>query len=145
MADHAVAAIAYRDGAAGPEFVLVRAKHGPWWTFPKGHVEKRDETPGAAALREAREEAGVIGALVEDAPFTRYRYVKSRSGKEQDVDAYLVKVKRAKPPDEPDRGPVWVTAAEARTRFATGHNTAEHRRVLAAALRRLTSVRGRTA
>jgi 8-oxo-dGTP pyrophosphatase MutT (NUDIX family) len=145
MADRAVAAVAYRETGDGPEFLLVRTKRGPWWTFPKGHVEDDDASPGAAALREAREEAGVVGTLVSPKPFTRYRYVKRRSGTEQDVDAYLVKVTRTTRPGEPERAPAWCSPAAARTRFAAGHNAAEHRRVLAAAMRRLATARRKPA
>ena len=141
MAERVVAAVTYRDTARGPEFLLVHTKSGPWWTFPKGHVEDDDASPAAAALREAREEAGVVGTVVNDEPFTRYRYLKSRSGKPQDVDAYLVKAKRMTASGEPEREPAWLSAAAARTRFSKGHNAAEHRRVLAEALRRLTRSR----
>lgn len=44
-----------------PQVLLVTAKRNPKrWIFPKGHVEK-GETAEEAALREAREEAGVVG------------------------------------------------------------------------------------
>jgi len=44
--------------------LLVRAKRDPTlWIFPKGHIE-RGESAADAALRETREEAGIVGDLV---------------------------------------------------------------------------------
>lgn len=140
-----MAAVTYRETARGPEFLLVHTNRGPWWTFPKGHVEDDDPSPGAAALREAREEAGVVGALMREEPFARYRYLKGRSGKVQEVDAYLVKAKRMTASKEPQREPAWVSPSAARALFAKGNNVTEHRRVLAAAVRRLAHARRRSA
>ena len=56
--------IAFRDGAGGPEYLLVRALRArDEWVFPKGHIES-GESPEKAALRELREEAGVEGEIV---------------------------------------------------------------------------------
>jgi 8-oxo-dGTP pyrophosphatase MutT (NUDIX family) len=45
--------------------LLVRAKRDPTlWIFPKGHIE-RGENAAEAALRETREEAGIVGDLVK--------------------------------------------------------------------------------
>jgi 8-oxo-dGTP pyrophosphatase MutT (NUDIX family) len=47
-----------------PQILLVTAKQNPaYWIFPKGHIEP-GESAGEAALREAREEAGIIGSLL---------------------------------------------------------------------------------
>ncbi len=55
--------IALRRGRDGWSALIVRAKKNPaHWIFPKGHIE-RGETPADAALRETREEAGVVGDL----------------------------------------------------------------------------------
>ena len=56
-------AIVVRLDQEEPRVLLVTAKRNPdRWIFPKGHVEK-NETAEEAALREAREEAGVIGKV----------------------------------------------------------------------------------
>lgn len=57
-------AIVVRAGKNGPRILLVTARRNPDnWIFPKGHVES-GETLRAAAVREAREEAGVEGKVV---------------------------------------------------------------------------------
>ena len=65
MADYKQAgAIVVRAGKNGPRILLVTARRNPDnWIFPKGHVEA-GETLRAAAVREAREEAGVAGNVV---------------------------------------------------------------------------------
>ena len=56
--------IVVRAGTSEPRILLVTARRNPDnWIFPKGHVEY-GETLKAAALREAREEAGVEGKVV---------------------------------------------------------------------------------
>ena len=57
-------AIVVRAGKTGPRILLVTARRNPDnWIFPKGHVES-GETLKVAAVREAREEAGVDGKVV---------------------------------------------------------------------------------
>ena len=57
-------AIVVRAGKSGPRILLVTARRNPNnWIFPKGHVES-GETLKAAAVREAREEAGIEGRVV---------------------------------------------------------------------------------
>jgi 8-oxo-dGTP pyrophosphatase MutT (NUDIX family) len=56
--------IVVRKSRDGLSVLLVRAKRDPTlWIFPKGHIE-RGETAEDAALRETREEAGIVGDLV---------------------------------------------------------------------------------
>jgi 8-oxo-dGTP pyrophosphatase MutT (NUDIX family) len=57
--------IVVREDPGGLSVLLVRAKRDPrLWIFPKGHIE-RGETAEDAALRETREEAGIVGDLVK--------------------------------------------------------------------------------
>jgi bis(5'-nucleosidyl)-tetraphosphatase len=57
--------IVVRKSRDGLSVLLVRAKRDPTlWIFPKGHIE-RGETSEDAALRETREEAGIVGDLVK--------------------------------------------------------------------------------
>jgi len=64
-----VAAVCYRVGGRGIEFLLVQTRGGRW-IFPKGGVERGLTTRQSAAL-EAFEEAGVHGRI-EAAAFARY-------------------------------------------------------------------------
>jgi 8-oxo-dGTP pyrophosphatase MutT (NUDIX family) len=69
-----VAAVCYRAGTRGIEFLLVRTRGGRW-IFPKGGVEAGLTRAQSAAL-EAFEEAGVHGRI-EEMPFTRYHLSRS--------------------------------------------------------------------
>lgn len=58
-------AIAVRGKGSDRQVLLVRAKKDPsHWIFPKGHIET-GETPEQAAIRELREEAGVVGEILQ--------------------------------------------------------------------------------
>lgn len=63
-------------GAGGVVFgpngqvLLIRYRSGAW-AFPKGHVEA-GETPEQTALREVREEGGVVAELAGELDPTRY-------------------------------------------------------------------------
>ena len=133
-----VAAVCHRRYEGAVQFLLVQTKGGKRWTFPKGHVEP-GELPSAAAVREAREEAGAEGD-VEPAPFTRYRYPATRDAEgETGVAAYLLAVARQGPPapSERRRDPTWVAPAEAVRLLARGreHDYAEeHARVVSEAV-----------
>lgn len=54
----------FRRKGSQVEFLLVTSHRGRW-IFPKGLVEGR-ETPQETALKEAREEAGVLGVLLPE-------------------------------------------------------------------------------
>ncbi|HEX6316901.1 MAG TPA: NUDIX domain-containing protein [Gemmatimonadaceae bacterium] len=57
-------AIVIRLDGVGPRILLVRARSDPnHWIFPKGHIERGESAPDAA-LREAREEAGVAASVI---------------------------------------------------------------------------------
>ncbi|MBZ5572856.1 MAG: NUDIX domain-containing protein [Acidobacteriia bacterium] len=117
-----VAAVCYRVGDRGIEFLLVQTRNGRW-TFPKGSAEPGLTHAQAAAL-EAFEEAGVHGRM-EEAAFTRYtrrrgdstRRAAARSGNELAVNAHLCEVVRLDPPQEKDRNPTWFSAPHAKQRL----------------------------
>jgi len=114
-----VAAICYRLGKHGIEFLLVRTRGGRW-TFPKGSVESGLTHAQAAAL-EAFEEAGVHGRI-EEAPFARYVRVKSGNRRhardvEIVINAHLCEVSRLARPEEDNREPTWFSADKARKRL----------------------------
>lgn len=67
-------AIVVRSGKSEPRILLVTARRNPNnWIFPKGHVEE-GETLKAAAVREAREEAGIEGKVVGPAGRMAYKF-----------------------------------------------------------------------
>ena len=80
-----------------PQVLLVTAKRNPRnWIFPKGHIEK-GETPEQAAVRETREEAGVVGKLIGPAGVLEYGFL----GAKARVEYYLVEFrKEAGPPED---------------------------------------------
>src|SRR5215213_480529 len=55
-------AVCFRSTSAGVEVLLVRSHRGAW-TIPGGRIDP-GETPEHAAVRELREEAGVVGSSV---------------------------------------------------------------------------------
>ena len=66
-------AIVVRRTGTEPEVLLVRAKKDPrYWIFPKGHQE-RGETLAQTAVRELREEAGVIGEPLKSVGTSTFR------------------------------------------------------------------------
>ena len=114
-----VAAICYRLGKRGIEFLLVRTRGGRW-TFPKGSAESGLTHAQAAAL-EAFEEAGVHGRI-EEVAFARYVRIKSgynrHSGDiEVIINAHLCEVSRLVTPEEGDRDPTWFSADKTKKRL----------------------------
>jgi 8-oxo-dGTP pyrophosphatase MutT (NUDIX family) len=58
--------IVFRQEGDGVSILLVRAKRDPSkWIFPKGHIEP-GETARGAALRETKEEAGIVGQAIDE-------------------------------------------------------------------------------
>src|ERR1022692_4590868 len=118
-----VAAICYRIGARGLEFLLVQTRGGRW-IFPKGGVEPGLTQAQSAAL-EAFEEAGVHGRI-EEMPFTRYHFGKSGkssrkvagfASRSRAVTAHLCEVSHLEPPQESNRKPTWFSPEKAKRRL----------------------------
>lgn len=68
------AALLWRGAGERREYLLVTSRRTGRWIFPKGSAEG-DEAPWEAALREAGEEAGIVGTPAER-PVGRYRTLK---------------------------------------------------------------------
>jgi 8-oxo-dGTP pyrophosphatase MutT (NUDIX family) len=102
-------AIVYRTDGDVVRILLVRAKKDPTkWVFPKGHLQG-DESHAAAALREAHEEAGVIGisiALVAP-PLT------FTSGNETVTVEYFLVLCTSETESPEGREKTWVSIADA--------------------------------
>jgi 8-oxo-dGTP pyrophosphatase MutT (NUDIX family) len=117
-----VAAVCYRAGTQGIEFLLVQTRSGRW-IFPKGGVEAGLTQAQSAAL-EAFEEAGVHGRI-EEMPFARYRLDKSSVKKSahktttsgETVTVHLCEVSHLEAPQEAYRTPTWFSAEKAKRRL----------------------------
>jgi 8-oxo-dGTP pyrophosphatase MutT (NUDIX family) len=65
--------VVFREGGKTIDVVLIAVGNQNRWQLPKGLVEK-DEEPTTAAVREAREEAGVASEVVEHIETIEYWY-----------------------------------------------------------------------
>jgi 8-oxo-dGTP pyrophosphatase MutT (NUDIX family) len=121
--DEVAAAVCYRRAMNTVQFLLVRTKGGKYWTFPKGHIKKKErDRPWDAARREASEEAGARGT-VRQLPFAYYRYPargEKAPGSHYRVAAYLLEVSGPLGVHEDGRDPTWCAAAQAKLRLAEG-------------------------
>jgi 8-oxo-dGTP pyrophosphatase MutT (NUDIX family) len=121
--DEVAAAVCYRRTTNAVQFLLVRTKGGRYWTFPKGHIKKKErDRPWEAARREASEEAGVRGT-VRQLPLAYYRYPakgEKASGAHYRVAAYLLEVSGPLGVHEDGRDPTWCAAPEAKARLMEG-------------------------
>jgi 8-oxo-dGTP pyrophosphatase MutT (NUDIX family) len=105
--------IVVRTDGKEPQVLLVTAKRNPKnWIFPKGHIEK-GETPEQAALRETKEEAGVIGKLIAPAGVLEYGIL----GAKARVEYFLVQFKREAGSPEDGRQRTWCKLEEALERM----------------------------
>ena len=135
------AAICYRRGGRGIEFLLVRTSDGLRWTFPKGHIQK-GESPEKAAEREAKEEAGVIGK-VRAKPVVEYSFPLQDSGpsiEKEQVAAFLLEVTDEIDSQERARDPTWFEPQEAKKKLAECRErefAVEHERAMDAAIEEL--------
>ena len=106
-------AIVVRLDAKEPRVLLVTAKRNPQnWIFPKGHIEK-GETPEAAALREAKEEAGVVGKVIGPAGVLEYSFL----GVKARVEYFLAVLTRETGQPEDGRERAWCRLDEALERL----------------------------
>lgn len=103
------AAVCYRWNGGQLEFLLILTS-GKRRIFPKGKIE-RGELPQRTAQREAREEAGVAGAISDDS-LTVFRHLK-QGGEKKGVAAYLLRVENTLDSLEPHRDPRWYTPDQA--------------------------------
>lgn len=137
-----VAAVCYRVGWKGIEFLLVQTRESRRWTFPKGGIEPGLSHAQAAAL-EAYEEAGVHGRM-EETSFLQY--VRRANGRKKSTDrtevvrAHLCEVLWLEPPEEPGRNPTWFVPHAAKRRLRKNRPpefVAEIERVLDRAVERI--------
>lgn len=117
---------------ADPKILIVRAKQDPsQWIFPKGHVEPGESLP-ETAVREAREEAGVITEIVSAlSPVVRFE----KNNREICVRYFLAEL-RSEIPAQENREKQWASPEEARKLLS--HD--DSRRVLDSALADIATV-----
>jgi 8-oxo-dGTP pyrophosphatase MutT (NUDIX family) len=102
-------AIIVRLDTREPQVLLVTGRRDPRkWIFPKGHIEK-GETPAAAALREAKEEAGVVATLIGPVGVLEFRFFGVRSR----VEYFLALLSREAGPPEDGRSRAWCSLSQA--------------------------------
>ena len=109
---HAGGVVVRSDGG-GHRFLLVQSSRDPsHWVLPKGHIDP-GETAEEAAVREVREEAGVVGEIVSELGVDSYSL--SGSLPEEEVRAlyFLMRFAGEVPADE-DRALRWLDLEEAR-------------------------------
>jgi 8-oxo-dGTP pyrophosphatase MutT (NUDIX family) len=137
-----VAAVCYRRRRGGIDFLLVRTSSGKW-IFPKGRVHEL-LSDCEAALREAWEEAGVIGSIHRECFHTFWYFKGSRASVMEEpgvlMKAYLVEVLEQREPQEEDRMPTWFAAAEARRRLGQDRDLRARGPLLATLARALASL-----
>ena len=135
-----VAAVCCRAVSSGDVmFLLVRSRGGNRWTFPKGTVEERDGGPHATVVREAFEEAGVVG-VVHPEPLGSYRKavparkVVEQGDVEEVVDAYLFEFTGVRHMGEQGRRPTWFNSHHAARAFRSNPDDAVYIEQLCAIL-----------
>jgi 8-oxo-dGTP pyrophosphatase MutT (NUDIX family) len=106
------------DGA--PHALVITARRNPdHWVLPKGHIEA-GESAADAAVREVREEAGVIAELLEPVEDVRLRV----GGEDQVIRYFLMRAPGDASAGE-GRQALWLRArdAEERVSFAEARGT----------------------
>lgn len=97
------------------EVLLVSSRDTGRWVIPKGWPSKR-MVDSAAAAREAKQEAGVVGKIAKK-PVGNYRYrkIEKENVRLIEVDVYLLWVKKEKKQwkEKAERNRVWFDAETA--------------------------------
>jgi 8-oxo-dGTP pyrophosphatase MutT (NUDIX family) len=127
------AAICYRLSKNKIEFLLIQSS-GKRWIFPKGHIDK-NENSWETAQREAFEEAGASGEI-DKKQLTTFVHLK-QDMKTKGIDvlliAHLLKVVATQKSKEKGRRPAWYSFDDALKAFAKDRPSKyynEYKRVL---------------
>lgn len=86
--ERAAGLILFREGPGGREYLLIKNRGGGHWGFPKGRIEA-GEDESTAALREVREEVGIVRVRLVPGFRERERYTFLRKGRQVSKDLVL--------------------------------------------------------
>jgi 8-oxo-dGTP pyrophosphatase MutT (NUDIX family) len=104
MVEHAYGCIPFMRMRSRELVALMILRHGGYWEFPKGKPEE-GETEEATALRELREETGLVGVLAPEPPIdTSYLFHRNGVAHEKKVRYFFCRV--------PDAAPVTIEKRE---------------------------------
>jgi len=78
--------VVFRKSDSQVFYLVVSSSDGANWVLPKGHIEP-GESPEEAALRELKEEAGVVGEIVERLSEQHFK----KGDKEVDIQYFLIR------------------------------------------------------
>ena len=115
--------------------LVVSSKHvAGRWLFPKGHIDD-GEKAAEAALREAGEEAGVLGTIIQPlSPAIKFVY----DGEKYRVRYFLIEW-TGEIAAEDERECLWLTPGQARRKLSD----ADARKLLAGAIKAIANHRNR--
>lgn len=115
----AAGCIVYRyEQADTPLILLIHDRYGHW-TLPKGHL-KTGETAETAAIREVREETGLVGTLGSKVAQISYPIIKRGETLEKRVTFFLLRADHGTPTPQADEGISalgWFAPADALARI----------------------------
>lgn len=99
--------IVFQEKGKRKTYLIAASSTGKHWILPKGHIEK-GESPRKAALRELREETGVVGKIVQMGLKQSY----AMKNENVVVQYYIVQFTKITKADE-DRALRWETQKKA--------------------------------
>ena len=107
--EHSAGTLIYRSG----KWLLLHYPQGHW-DFPKGHIEP-GESPEKAALRELKEETGLVGKIVPGfREVITYHFQKKGHSVEKEVTFFLATVSEDRIVlSREHKGSVWLPASDA--------------------------------
>jgi len=85
--------VVYKKEGSETLWLLIQPKDTSRWQFPKGWIEESETTQGAA-LREIKEEAGIIGEIIEKIDSPSWWFVEDGEKVFKTTTYFLVKAKR---------------------------------------------------